>query len=226
MYKTAFRVSLFVIILMFPCAVIHAAGLGKLILNSALGQPLSAEIDIVVNNREEIPTLKASIAPREAFVQAGINYEPSFSTIKLSIESKSDGNPYIKLTSPQDINEPFLNILVELNWISGRILREYAVLLDPSEGSVQNIAAPNVNSTPPVAVNTTESIPSIRNRSERSSPKQLNRANQLDTYGPVIRGDTLSSIARQVLPAGVDLNQMLVALYRANRDAFIAQKMN
>lgn len=226
MYKTAFRVSLFVIILMFPCAVIHAAGLGKLILNSALGQPLSAEIDIVVNNREEIPTLKASIAPREAFVQAGINYEPSFSTIKLSIESKSDGNPYIKLTSPQAINEPFLNILVELNWISGRILREYAVLLDPSEGSVQNIAAPNVNSTPPVAVNTTESIPSIRNRSERSSPKQLNRANQLDTYGPVIRGDTLSSIARQVLPAGVDLNQMLVALYRANRDAFIAHNMN
>ncbi len=226
MYKTAFRVSLFVIILMLPCTVINAAGLGKLILNSALGQPLSAEIDIVVNNREEIPTLKASIAPREAFVQAGINYEPGFSTIKLSVESKSDGSPYIKLTSPQAINEPFLNILVELNWASGRILREYAVLLDPSEGSVQNIAAPNVNSTTPVAANTTESIPSIRNRSERSSSKQANRANPLDTYGPVIRGDTLSSIARQILPAGVDLNQMLVALYRANRDAFIANNMN
>jgi pilus assembly protein FimV len=192
----------------------HAAGLGKLTLNSALGQPLNAEIDIVTANRDEISSLKASIATREAFAQAGINYEPNFSTIKISVESRVNGNPYIKLTSPQAINDPFLNILIELNWASGRILREYAVLLDPAEANVQNVAAPNVNTVSPA-------ITPKENTRRALDTKQIK-----DTYGPVTRGDTLSAIARQVLPAGADLNQMLVALYRANRDAFIANNMN
>lgn len=231
MYKTSFRVSLFVIILMLPWAAIHAAGLGKLTLNSALGQPLSAEIDIVTTNRDEVPSLKASIATREAFAQAGINYEPNFSTISVSIESRTDGSPFIKLASPQAVNDPFLNILVELNWASGRILREYAVLLDPVEANVQDITAPKVSPIPVANAtqrNAERASDSKNSRPGKSSSKQANRsANQtIDTYGPVIRGDTLSSIARQVLPAGVDLNQMLVALYRANRDAFIANNMN
>ncbi len=224
MYKTAFRVSLLVIILMLPWTAIHAAGLGKLTLNSALGQPLSAEIDIVTANRDEVSSLKASIATREAFAQAGINYEPNFSTIKISIESRANGSPYIKLTSPQAINDPFLNILVELNWASGRILREYAVLLDPAEVNAQNVAAPNVSPAPPIIAtkeNTKSALNAKKNRQEKSSSNQI-----IDTYGPVTRGDTLSAIARQVLPAGADLNQMLVALYRANRDAFIANNMN
>lgn len=217
--------------LMLPWTVIYAAGLGKLMLNSALGQPLSAEIDIVITNRDEVPSLKASIAPREAFAQAGINYEANFSAFKISIESRANGNPYIKLTSPQAVNDPFLNILVELNWNSGRILREYAVLLDPVEVNAQNIAAPAVSAAPVVPATKKETKRSSdvkKDRPGKNSSKSVSRAaNQArDSYGPVIRGDNLSSIARQVLPAGVDLNQMLVALHRANRDAFIANNMN
>ena len=78
MYKTSFRVSLFLIILLLPYTVLFAAGLGKLSLMSALGQPLSAEIDIVTANKDEIPSLRASIASQEAFAQAGIQYEPFF----------------------------------------------------------------------------------------------------------------------------------------------------
>ena len=128
MYKTSFRVSLFVIILMLPWTALYAAGLGKLTLNSALGQPLSAEIDIVTTSNDEVSSLKANIASREAFTQAGVNYEPSFSTFKISIESRANGSPYIKLTSPQAVNDPFLNVLIELNWASGRLLRKYTVL--------------------------------------------------------------------------------------------------
>lgn len=217
--------------LMLPWTAIYAAGLGKLMLNSALGQPLSAEIDIVITNRDEVSSLKASIAPREAFAQAGINYESNFSAFKISIESRTNGNPYIKLTSPQAVNDPFLNILVELNWNSGRILREYAVLLDPVEVNAPNIAAPAVSTTPVIPATKKETQRSSdvkKDRPSKNSSKSVSRtANQTrDSYGPVIRGDNLSSIARQVLPAGVDLNQMLVALHRANRDAFIANNMN
>ena len=232
MHKMSCRVSLLVIILMSPWTVIYAAGLGKLKLNSALGQPLNAEIDIVTTNSDEVSSLKANIASREAFAQAGIHYEPNFPTFKTSIELRTNGNPYIKLASPQAINDPFLNILVELNWDSGLILREYAVLLDPIEMNAQNqnIAAPAVSPVPitnAVSRNTERTFDVKENRQGEKSTRSINRSNQAkDTYGPVIRGDTLSSIARRVLPTGVDLNQMLVALYRANREAFIANNMN
>lgn len=81
-YKTSFKVSLFLIILLLPYTVLFAAGLGKLSLTSALGQPLSAEIDIVTTNKDEIPSLKASIASRDAFAQAGINYETFFQPLR------------------------------------------------------------------------------------------------------------------------------------------------
>jgi len=230
-YKTCFRVSVFVIIMMLPWTVIYAAGLGKLTLNSALGQPLNAEIDIVTTSSDEVASLKASVATREAFAQAGINYESIFSSLRISVESRSNGNPYIKLTSPQAVNDPFLNILMELNWVSGRILREYTVLLDPVDVNNQDIARPDVSSTPIINVtrqDTERLSDAKKDRQSKNSSKSINRSvNQVkDTYGPVNRGDTLSSIARQFLPAGVDLNQMLVALYRTNRDAFIASNMN
>ncbi|MBS0298603.1 MAG: LysM peptidoglycan-binding domain-containing protein [Proteobacteria bacterium] len=218
---------------MLPWAVIQAAGLGKLTLNSALGQPLAAEIDIVTTSSDDVSSLKASIAPREAFTQAGISYEPVLSTIKTSVESRANGSPYIKLSSPQAINDPFLMVLLELNWSSGRILREYTVLLDPIEANTQNIAAANTNSTPViVATQLNEEKAPADEKDKRgvnsSGTKTKNNApgSGKKSYGPVKRGDTLSSIARQVLPAGVDLNQMLVALYHANRDAFIADNMN
>lgn len=233
MYKTSFRVSLFLIILLLPYTVLFAAGLGKLSLMSALGQPLSAEIDIVTANKDEIPSLRASIASQEAFAQAGIQYEPFFSAVKVSVESRVNGNPYIKLSSPQAINDPFLNLLVELNWASGRILREYAVLLDPAESSPQQVAAPSVAA--PVVVAPQQNKPTEPEVPKKIPPKAkqvpLTENNPsayrtTGTYGPVVSGDNLSAIARQVLPTGVDLNQMLVALYRANRDAFIAGNMN
>lgn len=232
MYKTSFRVSLLVIVLMLPWAVVQAAGLGKLTLNSALGQPLAAEIEIVTTSSDDVASLKASVATREAFAQAGINYESVLSAVKASVELRSNGNPYIKLTSPQAVNDPFLMILMELSWSSGRILREYTVLLDPVETNTQNLAAASTSSTPAIVTTRLDeertSNAEKDNQAANSSPKRKNNATAQTkkSYGPVKRGDTLSSIARQVLPAGVDLNQMLVALYHANRDAFIADNMN
>lgn len=232
MYKTSFRVSLLVIVLMLPWAAVQAAGLGKLTLNSALGQPLAAEIEIVTTSSDDVASLKTSVATREAFAQAGINYESVLSAVKASVELRSNGNPYIKLTSPQAVNDPFLMILMELSWSSGRILREYTVLLDPVETNTQNIAAASTSSTPAIVTTRLdeERTPSAEKDTQtaNSSSKRKNNASgqTKKSYGPVKRGDTLSSIARQVLPAGVDLNQMLVALYHANRDAFIADNMN
>lgn len=225
MYKTSFRVSLFVIILMLPAA-IYAAGLGKLTLNSALGQPLNAEIDIVTASSDEVPTLKASIATREAFAQAGISYESVLSTVRVSVESRINGNPYVKLTSPQAVNDPFLMVLIELSWSSGKILREYTVLLDPVESTTQNFAAASASPATQITTSRLEADKATETKGDFKPAARTRGRDSAKTYGPVSRGDTLSSIARRVLPPGVNLNQMLVALHRANRDAFIANNMN
>lgn len=231
MYKTSFRISLFVIILMLPWAAIHAAGLGKLTLNSALGQPLNAEIDVVASNSDEVQSLKAGIAPQETYAHVGVSYESILSSIKASVALRANGIPYIKLTSAQAINDPFLIVLMELSWTSGRVLREYTVLLDPIESSAQDIVAPNtVRSYDLEESSLNLEAAAVSSAAERgkniAKSPSVSSKQTANTYGPVNRGDTLSTIARQVMPAGVNLNQMLVALHRANRDAFIAGNMN
>lgn len=231
MYKTSFRLSLFVIILMLPWAAIYAAGLGKLTLNSALGQPLNAEIEIVSATRDEAQSLRASVASRDAYGNAGISYESILSSIKASVETRSSGTPYIKLTSAQAINDPFLMVLMELSWSSGRILREYTVLLDPVEIGSQQIASANTfqqaeRIESPLDIETVPAANAGQTKKSSSKPSRTVSRESKNTYGPVNRGDTLSSIARQVMPSGVNLNQMLVALHRANRDAFISNNMN
>ncbi|PTN12669.1 FimV/HubP family polar landmark protein [Nitrosomonas aestuarii] len=242
MYTSFLRACLYLFGLIFTITV-NAAGLGKLTINSSLGQPLNAEIDLVSVSEEELSTLKAEFASREAFAQAGIRYEPFFSTFRVLIESRVNGTPYVKITSPQSINEPFLNMLVELSWASGRLLREYTVLLDPADTQVSEPVVPVVRS---VQENTgviagTETISAVQGASQMTpvtSPPVAQPAMEMrqltperavqppDTYGPILEGDTLSSIARQVKPKEVNVNQMLVALYRANREAFIADNMN
>jgi len=250
-YTSFIRVCFLLFVFILPISA-QAAGLGKLTVNSSLGQPFNAEIDLVTVNADELSTLKVSIASYEAYAQAGIPFEPFFSTFSLSIEPRTGGEPYIKITSPQAINEPFINLLVELNWASGRLLREYTVLLDladlqppepvtpvvvsvPDEpatslatdaaatpGLESVIGAPEEPAETPVAVQPEQST----QQSPARIPSTRLTENRPNTYGPVLQGDTLSSIAKQVKPDNVNVNQMLVALFRANRDAFIANNMN
>ncbi|SEQ77074.1 pilus assembly protein FimV [Nitrosomonas sp. Nm51] len=238
MYTSFFRACLLLIGFVFSLTA-HAAGLGKLTINSSLGQPLNAEIDLVTVSEDEVSSLNAEIASREAFVQAGIRYEPFFSTFKISIESRVNGEPYVKIISPQSVNEPFLNMLVELSWASGRLLREYTVLLDPADVTPSEPVAPVV----PMFQERTETVVEAETAPVDQAAAQTTPLAAADepvtqmrqpvptsprpgTYGPILEGDTLSSIARQFKPESVNLNQMLVAIFRANRDAFIADNMN
>ena len=242
MCKSFFKVWLFLIVLMSPWAV-HAAGLGKLTVNSALGQPFKAEIDLVAVKKEEIPSLAARLASRDAFRKADVDYAPFLSTFIVSVEARSDGQPYIRIVSSQPVVEPFLSMLIELNWASGRLLREYTVLLDLPETDRPQPVAPTTQIAPAIQIAPTEppvveAEPVTVEKPDASikdfisdkkpavpEPAPVGRTGGT-TYGPIRSGDTLSRIARQVAPDGVNLNQMLIALHRANRDAFSGNNIN
>ena len=108
-----------------------AVGFGGINVTSSLGQPLVAEIELVAVDKADKSSLNAHLASPDAFKGAGIDYPYSLPKLKFQVETRANGVPYIKATSDQAVNEPFVSLLLELTWSSGRLLREYTFLLDP-----------------------------------------------------------------------------------------------
>ena len=229
---------------------VHAAGLGNLKILSALGQPLNAEIAIVAEQPDELESLNARLASQDAFSKAGIEFNPVLLGLTIDLQRRG-GKPVLVLRTKQPINEPFLDILVELQWSSGRLVREYTFLLDPPEyKGPQPIAAapppPPVAAAPierpverpappppaveekPIAAMPAPAPPSVPTPAPASAPTPAPSKAEKPTAKTyqVKKGDTLGEIARRYMSAGVTYNQMLIALFRANPDAFIRENVN
>ena len=129
--KPSLRAVLVAAALLVAPAVAQAAGLGKLTVLSNLGQPLRAEIDVVAVEKGEMDSLAARLASIDAYLQNNLPYPSPALGLKLSLEQRPSGQHYIRATTVQPVNEPFVDVLVELTWNGGRILRAYTALLDP-----------------------------------------------------------------------------------------------
>src|SRR5580700_9558510 len=122
-----------------------ALGLGEIHLNSALNEPMNADIDLIAASPDELAALRATLAPREAFTRYGIDRPPFLSTLTFKVAKSKDGRDVLLVRSTDAIPEPFVTFLVEVNWARGRLMREYTVLLDPpvySPGETASSAAP------------------------------------------------------------------------------------
>jgi len=210
-----------------------AAGLGKITVQSALGQPLRAEVEVSSVQPGEVDSLVARMAPAQAYRDAGIEVNAALISIKFATERRPDGRHVVVLTSSAPINEPFLDILIELSSSNGRLIREYTFLLDPPEYKVPQVAAPPV--APPAArIQPVEQPrqPEVRvpvpaeQKPPVSAPVQTASKAKGGAAYEVKRGDTLAKIARTTKPDGVSLQQMLIALYRGNTDAFDGDNIN
>ena len=222
-----------------------ALSLGRISVQSALGEPLRAEIDIPDINAEEAATLKISIAAPEAFKLAGMDYNAAMPGLKATLQRLSDGRAIIRLTGDRAINDPFLDLILVANWSTGRIVRDYTLLFDPPSLRKAAPAAPTqaqipaqpltpavpapapaaqqprTVATPPAPVSATktpakEPEPAPAQPIKTDAPKQV----------LVKAGDTAGRIAAAVKPASVSLDQMLVALLRSNPDAFLGENVN
>ena len=114
----------------FPIAA-HAVGLSAFKVHSALGQPLSAEIEVTALQPEEFAQVVARIATPEQYQTASTTYLPVLRQLRITAERRADGRSFLNITSVAPINEPTLALLVDFNWRGGRLLQKYAVLLDP-----------------------------------------------------------------------------------------------
>lgn len=264
-------------------ASVHAVGMGGINVASALGQPLKAEIDLMAVSKTEKDSLVARLASTDSYKAAGLDY-PYGNKFKFEIQSRANGEPYIKVSSAQAINDPFVSLLVELSWSAGKLSREYTFLLDPvdyvpvqpAQSTVQPVAptlqpaaatqtfaasaVPRVqmtNSVNPVepatavlpveqsavtAVPTAASaVPEAPSETaarfgEQAIPAEAEPVEQAASAVPaaqeekeaieVHRGDTMYKMAARYKQADMNLERMLVALYRANASQFDGKNMN
>jgi pilus assembly protein FimV len=224
-----------------------ALGLGNIELKSALNQPFQAQIEVVSATPDELQGLKVALAPSEMFDRYGLDRPAFLQNFEFRVTADRNGRGVVQVTSAQSVAEPFVTLLVEATWPRGRVLREYTVLLDPpvllpapaspqavqpaetrpatnNSGGAINRPAPQQPARPPAP----EAAPPPVSRTEpepaapvsRSAPPRAPASAAGGAYGPVQRGDTLWVIADRFKPEGVTVNQMMVAMYRSNPDAF------
>lgn len=234
MLKPVSKACLLLVASLFP-ALAHAASLGRVTVNSTLGQPFDAEINLIAVEKEEKASLTVRLAPQEIFRQVNVDYVSLLSTFKASIENRSNGSPYIRIVSPQPVSEPLLHILIELSGLSARVLREYTVVLAPPEIDAHPPIIPVSQIHLPASVKA-ESAAAERSGLPLKNPITVENKLTLEiaptgkahtVYGPVKHGDTLTGIVKNIVPpSGVSFNQLLVAVHRANRDAFFGSNMH
>ncbi|MBI5437208.1 MAG: hypothetical protein HY937_08910 [Nitrosomonadales bacterium] len=216
-----------------------AMGMGGINVTTALGEPLRAEIELVAVGKAEKNSLSAHLASPAIFKGAGMDYPSGLPKLKFQIETRANGESYLKVTSVQPVNEPFVSLLVELSWSSGRLLREYTFLLDPPgykaeqpKAAEVEPVAPSVEAAPSIVTAPIRATAPMEEKvlAEAATPAPAGKppasSNVASGVIKVKRGDTLSAIARQAKPSDVSLERMLVALYRANAGAFAGKNMN
>lgn len=228
----------------------QALGLGELKVESALDQPLKGQIRLILNAGESLDKLQVKMAAAEEYERVGLDPTLVPPTIKLAVRQGPQG-PYIEISSSQPVNEPIVSLLLEADWPKGRLLREYTLLLDPpsyapvatvkpaqlsepesfdavvqEQPSAEPAPVPAQTQTPPEPVVAEEPEPAPEPvQSSREFPVEHTSSPLAETV-EVQAGNTLWSIASENRLPSTSVQQMMVAILRANPDAFLDGNMN
>ena len=228
-----------------------ALGLGRLSVQSSLGETLRAEIDVTSLTPEEAANLKIRIAPPDSYRAAGVDYNSVLPTTQAALLRRADGLPFLRLTSDRVVQEPFVDVILELSWSTGRLVREYTLLFDPPSerplaaapaSAPVALTAPVFSTPVPAQPAVPAALPAPREMVQAPKPAAPERAPVKRAAEPVLAaapsaepaassyrvrsGDTLTGIASDTRSGSVSLDQMLVALYRGNPQAFVGDNIN
>ena len=228
----------------------YALGLGRITVQSALGEALRAEIDVPEISADEAASLRVGVASADAFKAAGLEYTAAVVGVQVSLQKRPDGRSFLRLSSSRPVTEPFVDLILEASWASGRVVRDYTMLFDPpnlrqaappvaptapafSRPAAPPVAGtaspPSFPSSPPPAQAAVRPAPPARVQPQPAAPKARPAAPSPASSGQKVAvrpGDTAGKIAAQNKPASISLDQMLVALLRSNPDAFIGGNIN
>jgi len=231
------------LLLGFSTSPAFALGLGRVTVKSALGEPLRAEVDITDITPDELASLRTDVATPDTFRAHGLDYNPALGTVTITLERRPDGRPLLVLRSPRAVNDPFIDLVLETSWTGGRITRDYTLLFDPpsqrpaqplqAQAAQPAAPAPATAAAPAPARAPAATAPAVAGRRSPAGPGPAaeakaapSKAAGTGTTVTARAGDTAGKIAAAAKPEGVSLDQMLVAMLRANPDAFVGGNIN
>ncbi len=229
-------------LLAVPLAAV-GANLGKVTVLSKTGEPLNVEIDIVAIRADERDSLAGSLASPEALRAASVTLQPRAEVMRAKVDRDPNGRYVLRLTSTEPVGQPLVDVLLELSWTGGRILRLYSFLLAPGDATPLPVPPTLAESPAPVAP---EPLAPRAERDGSGAGAQAERAqpvaperpapraerdgrgagSQRDAQYRVAPGDTLAKIALGVRREGRTLDQAMVAIFNANRGTFVDDNLN
>ena len=243
-------VLVFILLGLFSASLVHALGLGEITLKSSLNEPLVAEIRLLEVRDLAKSQIKVKLAPRDAFQRAGVERAFFLNDITFEVDLSDRSMPLIRLQSTKTVVEPYLNFLLEVQWPSGRLLREYTLLMDlpifDSASSSSKVTTPAAKTNIPSVKSKQQATKPTPNKAEKSSvsPSFSTRSapansapsataessatqESMPTEYQIVEGDTLWDIAlRTRLDQSVIVHQSMLAIQRKNPEAFIDGNIN
>lgn len=231
---------------MMAPGVAAALGVGEYQLNSYLNQPLDMDVSLHEVGDLSAEEILVNLAPQSEFDAAGVDRSYFLNRLEFSVELQEGDKAQLHISTDQPVREPYLNFLVEFLWPTGRLMREYTVLLDPPSFADSAVtAAPTISRVPQPVTRSEPTTPApapapaTTSQPDRtpepaieSEPQQVQSAPAVADSGPrssytVRSSDTMWQIALNNRPSNsVSVQQMLVAIQEMNPDAFINNNVN
>ncbi len=219
------------LLLVSICPQAFALGLGDIDMRSALNQPMDAVIELTSASTTNLEDIRVSLASLQDHERVGMTKAAILADFTFTLQKDASGKAVVRVTSDALVREPYLEFLLELDWPRGRLLRQYTVLVDPPVtmpaapvAPVAPVSRPATSAPAPRAPTTRVpakrplAVPATVSTAPRSTP---------NSYGPVRRSETLWSIAKRLRPDdGISIEQMMLALQRANPRAFEGNNIN
>jgi FimV-like protein len=215
----------------------NALQLGKIVVTSSQGQPLNAEIEMMLTPGEDLSKLKTSLATKESYESQGIERLAIHNNISVELQKNEKGQTILKLKSTQPVPDPFLDLLIQVDSAKGRNYREYTVLLDPPETPIiqqEKIVA--IDKAEPLPMNdkkeVKESVDKNKITFEKENknnlkPLEKNKPADLSSKSITVKpADTIYKIARENKIPGITTEQMVVGIFNLNELAFTNKNIN
>lgn len=229
--------NLFLFCLLLLPLVGNALQLGKIVVTSSQGQPLNAEIEMMLTPGEDLSKLKTSLATKESYESQGIERLAIHNNISVELQKNEKGQTILKLKSTQPVPDPFLDLLIQVDSAKGRNYREYTVLLDPPETPIiqqEKIVA--IDKAEPLPMNdkkeVKESVDKNKITFEKENknnlkPLEKNKPADLSSKSITVKpADTIYKIARENKIPGITTEQMVVGIFNLNELAFTKKNIN
>jgi len=214
-----------------------AIGLGQASVSSYLNAPLDASMPLLESNQYALKDIQISVAEPSEFASVGLEWSPLVANVRAQV-SEQQGQRQVVLSSQQSMEEPWLELLLTIDYPGGQHTREVTLLFDPqgyaesaAQGGTLDSAQDNTQEN---GLNTSQAS----NQGQIDAPNALpvsalsdsltteqsigsegvGSSSQSSAY--VGSGDTLWGVAERIKPADASVQQMMVALLEANPNVF------